>query len=165
MKNFFLILVLCGVFFTSFGQMVEQSQLIASSDDNMALVPTTNNAFQFPDLTDAEVAKINQQFENQDGKGTFTVVLTLYPASDSYCLNYGIHRVGVMASNGEIHYTDYQYGTWTYTFTFNAPLSGWLRGGLSTYSGGLCTGLIYDNPPLNDTWIAGQTAFVEINIP
>lgn len=165
MKKFFLILVLCGVFFTSFGQMVEQSQLIASSDDNMALVPTTNNAFQFPDLTDAEVAKINQQFENQDGKGTFTVILTLVPATDSYCLNYGIHRVGVMASNGEIHYTDYQYGTWIYTFTFNAPLSGWLRGGLSTYSGGLCTGLIYDNPPTPGSWGAGEFANVLINIP
>ena len=164
MKKFFLILVLCGVFFTSFGQMVEQSQLIASSDDNMALVPTTNNAFQFPDLTDAEVAKINQQFENQDGKGTFTVVLTLYPSSDSYCLNYGIHRVGVMASNGEIHYTDYQYGTWIYTFTFNAPLSGWLRGGLSTYSGGLCSGLIYENPEVNTGWTANQTAYVDIYI-
>jgi|GEM_PF-5468584 len=165
MKNFFLILVLCGVFFTSFGQMVEQSQLIASSDDNMALVPTTNNAFQFPDLTDAEAAKINQQFDDQDGKATFTVVLTLNPASDSYCLNYGIHRVGVMASNGEIHYTDYHYGTWEYTFTFNAPLSGWLRGGLSTYSGGLCTGLLYENPLSTGSWGAGGFCNVVIYIP
>lgn len=145
--------------------MVEQSQLIASSDDNMALVSTTNNAFQFPDLTDAEVAKINQQFENQDGKGTFTVVLTLHPASDSYCLNYGIHRVGVMASNGEIHYTNYQYGTWVYTFTFNAPLTGWLRGGLSTYSGGLCTGLLYDNPVVVSSWVVNDFAYVDIYIP
>lgn len=165
MKNFFLILVLCGVFFTSFGQMVEQSQLIASSDDNMVLVPTTNNAFQFPDLTDAEVAKINQQFENQDGKGTFTVYLTINPAFDTWCLQYGIHRVGVMASNGEIHYADYQYGTWLYTFTFTAPLvSGWLRGGLATYSG-VCTSFSYDNPKTEGSWTIGQQAFVEIDIP
>ncbi len=165
MKKFFLILVLCGVFFTSFGQMVEQSQLIASSDDNMALVPTTNNAFQFPDLTDAEAAKINQQFDDQDGKATFTVVLTLNPASDSYCLNYGIHRVGVMASNGEIHYTDYHYGTWEYTFTFNAPVSGWLRGGLSTYSGGLCTDLLYTSPTYSGNWGVNDITDVKIFIP
>ena len=165
MKKLFFVLILCGVFFTSFGQMVEQSQLIASSDDNMALVPTTNNAFQFPDLTDAEVAKINQQFENQDGKGTFTVVLTLYPASDSYCLNYGIHRVGVMASSGEIHYANYQYGTWVYTFTFNAPLiNGWLKGGLSTYSG-TCSGLNYVSPEISSSWYANDTEGVQIYIP
>ncbi len=164
MKKLFFVLILCGVFFTSFGQMVEQSQLIASSDDNMALVPTTNNAFQFPDLTDAEVAKINQQFENQDGKGTFFVTLTISAAADTWCLENGIHRVGVMASNGEIHYTDYQYGTWTYLFTFNAPFSGWLRGGLTTYSG-ICTDFLYTNPINSGIWGAGQTADVQIIIP